>query len=306
MSLKPGVVAGPITERDLGKLQEAVCVMTEKIYDSCKEKDCIENAPVIFNCPRRIQRLLRMAINVKLKNAEICDVYADVEPVPFKKGFYTVDVKFFITVTLDFFIPTNNACSTQIVTVTGVIVFDKKIVLFGSEGGVKIFKTHIVDDTSTDSSLQQDNLPLAVIEVADPLALTAKIVDVHKKHCCKKLPRKVSEFLERNGGSDDVEDEIDSVDDERHGNGGVGGAFTEREVLASVGIFSIVKLVRYIQLLVPAFGFCVPNKVCISSTDDDPCELFDTIDFPLDEFYPPQKFEFPGAIADEEELCGKA
>ena len=40
-----GVVSGPITERDLRFLREAVCIQTEKIYDSCKEKDCMRMLP---------------------------------------------------------------------------------------------------------------------------------------------------------------------------------------------------------------------------------------------------------------------
>ena len=297
MSFKPGVVAGPITEKDLCRLREAVCIQTEKIYDSCKEKDCIEDAAVLFRCPQKIQRLLRVAINVKARRAEICDVFADVQPVPFKRGFYTVSVKFFITVILDFFIPVDG-CATRIVSVPGVIVFDKKVILFGSEGGVKIFKTRFVEDgidIPVESALQQDNLPMSKIEVAEPIALAARIADVKVKCCCKKLPRSVSEYLER--GEADIEGVVDleSVDDERN----IAGVAGDRQVLASVGLFSIIKLVRFVQLLIPAFDFCVPNRECVSATDDDPCVLFDTIDFPVDEFFPPQKFDFPGALAAE-------
>ncbi|MES9143987.1 hypothetical protein ABEP44_12720, partial [Cutibacterium acnes] len=67
-----------------------------------------------------------------------------------------------------------------------------------------------------------------------------------------------------------------------------------KRVLASVGLFSIIKLVRDVQVLIPAFDFCVPNKPGLSSTDDNPCEIFETIDFPVDEFFPPQKHDFLG------------
>ncbi len=43
----------------------------------------------------------------------------------------------------------------------------------------------------------------------------------------------------------------------------------------------------------------VPNKECIASTEENPCELFDAIEFPVDEFFPPQKFDFPGATETE-------
>jgi YegS/Rv2252/BmrU family lipid kinase len=138
------VVAGVICERDLSRIREAVCIQVEKIYDSCREKDCIENARVIFKNPSRVQWIINRAINVKLRRAEVVDVYADIEPVPFKRGFYTVDVKFFIRVTLDFFLPTDGI-GTRICPVSGVIVFDKKVILFGSEGNAKIFKTQNQD-----------------------------------------------------------------------------------------------------------------------------------------------------------------
>ena len=54
-----------------------------------------------------------------------------------------------------------------------------------------------------------------------------------------------------------------------------------------------------IPLLIPAFDFSYPYKHCPAGTDDNPCELFDTFDFPFDEFFPPQKFDFPGATEHE-------
>lgn len=287
------VVPGLISEKDLCKIREAVCIQVEKIYDSCKEKDCIEDAKVLFKDPCRVQWLINNAINVKCRRAEILTVYADVEPVPFKRGFYTVDVKFFIKVTLDFFVPKPMG-GVKVITVPGLVLFDKKVILFGSEGNVKIFKSHYVEhglDHPVHSALQQDNLPIAKIEVAEPICLNSKIVDVLEK-CCDDIccdnhvPRNVVDALE------DVEFEVGETrgdtDDDRH-------IMDRRIVVATIGLFSIIKLARFVQLLIPAFDFCVPNKRCIASTDENPCELFDTIEFPNDEFFPPQKFDFPGA-----------
>jgi hypothetical protein len=76
-------------------------------------------------------------------------------------------------------------------------------------------------------------------------------------------------------------------------------------VFATVGLFSIIKLVRFVQLLIPAFDFCVPNKECVSATEENPCELFETIEFPFDEFFPPQIFDFPGALEQEKVMMGE-
>lgn len=293
------VLPGIINEKDLCKIREAVCVQVEKIYDSCKEKDCVEDARVYFKNPDNIRWIINNAINVKARRAEVIKVYSDVEEVPFKRGFYTVDVKFYIKITLDFFVPRNSG-GIRIITIPGIVLFDKKVILFGSEGNVKIFKSHYTEngiDRPIDSALQQDNLPISKIEVAEPITLNAKIIEVLENssddHCDRHIPQVVSEVLE------DVEyDDSDfdkSADDVRK-------LVIAKQVVATVGIFSIIKLVRFVQLLIPAFDFCVPNKQCIAATDEDPCELFETIDFPIDEFFPPQKHDFPGAVEEERSM----
>jgi len=67
-------------------------------------------------------------------------------------------------------------------------------------------------------------------------------------------------------------------------------------VYVTLGLFSIVKLIRKVQLLIPEIDFCIPDKKCIASTDADPCDIFDKLSFPVDEFYPPQVEDFDDAI----------
>ena len=73
----------------------------------------------------------------------------------------------------------------------------------------------------------------------------------------------------------------------------IGGVFApadmvERRVNVTLGMFTVVQLVRNVQMLMPVYDFCVPNKECVSSTDD-PCEVFNRIQFPIDEFFPPRE-----------------
>ncbi|NJD02879.1 MAG: hypothetical protein FIA99_09885 [Ruminiclostridium sp.] len=293
------VLPGEICEKDLCKIKEAVCIQVEKIYDSCKEKDCIEDARVLFKCPEKVHWIVKHAMNVKVRKAEVVKVFSDVEAVPFKRGFYTVDVKFFIKVTLDFFV-TKPGGGVKVITIPGLVTFDKKVILFGSEGNVKIFKSHYVEDgidQPIHNSLQQDNLPISKVEVAEPIALNARILDILDKildeGCDKRIPRSISDVLE--DVDIDENDLFEEANDERH-------ILDRRVVVATIGLFSIIKLARFVQLLIPAFDFCVPNKRCIASTDEDPCELFETIEFPIDEFFPPQKFEFPGAMDQERDM----
>ena len=111
--------------------KEAVCINANKVYDSCKDKDCLEDLRV-YLCYQD-QSIVDNAINVKCKRAEIVWVYIDVEPVPFNRGFYTVDVKFFFKVYFDAFLGVGRPQE-----VCGLCTFDKKVILFGSEGNARV------------------------------------------------------------------------------------------------------------------------------------------------------------------------
>ena len=57
-----------------------------------------------------------------------------------------------------------------------------------------------------------------------------------------------------------------------------------RYLAVSVGIFSIVRIVRPAQLLVSASEYVIPDKECLSPLNDDPCSVFRSMAFPISEF----------------------
>ncbi len=262
---------GPIAPGCTPGFKEAVCIQTDKVYDSCREKDCLEDLRVFLT--RSGQEVVDRAINIKCRKSEIIWVFSDVEEVPFNRGFYTVDLKYFFRITLDVF--TNIGNPTQ---VEGLATFDKKVILFGSEGNAKIFSSEYKEDEFDKQLRKKSNMPKSKIEVVDPICLSARFVDVHHKHCTADIdlagvPSNICACF-----NDDLVAGID-----------------RRQVFVSIGLFTIVKLERNVQLLIPAFDFCVPENECIAATDEAPCELFDRIQFPVDEFFPPQIFDFEGA-----------
>lgn len=91
---------GPV--QDTACIREAVCIHTKKIYDSCKDKDCIED--LRFYPTQNCQAVIDRAISIKAGKAELLYVYIDVEPIGFNRGFYTVDVRYYYRVTADAFI----------------------------------------------------------------------------------------------------------------------------------------------------------------------------------------------------------
>lgn len=69
-----------------------------------------------------------------------------------------------------------------------------------------------------------------------------------------------------------------------------------RIVAITIGLFSVVKLCRLVDLSVESKGFCIPEE-CNQENPLSPCEFFDTLDFPFEVFSPPQKREFFASTA---------
>jgi hypothetical protein len=67
-------------------------------------------------------------------------------------------------------------------------------------------------------------------------------------------------------------------------------------VHVSIGLFSIIKLFRLVNLNVQSKGFCIP-KECEEVSNVNPCEYFDDLDFPMDVFTPPQRPDFIAGLS---------
>ncbi|MBQ7901683.1 MAG: hypothetical protein IJ365_06960, partial [Clostridia bacterium] len=79
-----------------------------------------------------------------------------------------------------------------------------------------------------------------------------------------------------------------------------------KRVFVTLGLFTIVRLERDVQLLIPVIDFCIPQNECVTSTDSNPCDLFERLRFPTDEFFPPEKHAFEGLEPTREDCgCGK-
>lgn len=300
-----GIEAGEIDERDLSHIKEAVCLEVEKVYDSCKEKDCIEDLEVHGIS----HHLIKHAIDASCLEVEVEHVIIDVEPLKFKKGFYTVTVTFVFKVAVELFF--KNKCPKRRY---GVAIFTKKVVLFGSQGRVRIFKSKAKKgrDTQYTPYLEQDNRPIGVVEVAEPICLSARIMEECEGSALSArdidIIQSVLALIQSNVAVVDVDakDNADvDVDINQNNTINIGGTGRpEKRLVVTIGLFTIIKLTRLVQVLVPAFGFCNP-PICIEATSENPCELFDTINFPKDSFFPPQLQDFEEEELEEEDIhCG--
>lgn len=252
---------------DLHKIKEAICIDTNRVYDSCADKDCLTDLRVYLT--DRGQCILENAASVRCRGAQILNCVVNVDRVPFNRGFYSVDLTFFVKVTLDAF-----TCPTASPTMMdGLVTFSKKCILYGSEGNVKIFtSTFNCDSQENDAPCAGAN-PKAKVQCVDPVCLDAQICRVCDccntlGDCCGGVPQRICRQFE--GSFDDV-----------HG---------EKAIKVTLGVFTIVQLERDVQMLIPAYDFCVPTKECCCDTED-PCDAFKRISFPVDEFFPPKKEE---------------
>ena len=258
------------------RCKEAVCIQTMQIYDSCKSKECVEDLRVYFS--EEGQATVNAATSVKAREAELVWVFSDVEPVPFNKGFYTVDIKYFFKITVD----VSGAESSG--RLTGLAVYNKKIVLFGSEGSAKIFSSKFREGEFDVQNFRKTNLPEAIVEVVEPVVLSSKIVDKCKKcDCCCAIPACISNLF---GCEFDTES-------------------SNKQMFVTLGLFTIVKLERNVQILIPAYDFCLPDKECVSASEDNPCELFQSIEFPVGEFFPPTKCDYDLSESTNSCRCGE-
>ena len=244
------IVPGPV-EGDAA-IREAVCVHIRKVFDGCRDKDCVEDLrlyPTVTS-----QALIDTAFSVRPRSAELLYAKVDVQEITFNRGYCTVDVTYFYRVQGETY-PAGEI-------VTGLAVFDKRVMLFGSEASAKVY-------TSADSVPPDDaGLPIGVVESVDPIALHMKLVE-NDTPSAEALEVRIPDRILETFGEELV--------------------FTEqaRNVYATIGQFSIIRLERDTQLLIPAYDYCVPEKACEGSAEDDPCSMFSRIEFPMDEFFPP-------------------
>lgn len=261
--IAPGPVGGNACFR------EAVCIHTSKVYDSCKSKECMRDLRVYLT--NEAQAFINNnCVTVKPRNAELLFVNIDVERIRYNRGFYSVDVRFFYRITVEANMTVG--CPRLL---TGLAVFDKRSILFGSEGGARIFSSRFVPGAPDDQQMQSSNKPTAVVEAVEPILLEAKIVEPN--YCCgcgcelNTVPTPVCKCF---GGED--------IALTNEGN----------RLFVTLGQFSILRLERDIQLLMPAYDICMPERDCSCGGADeteDPCDVFDRFEFPIDEFFPPRK-----------------
>lgn len=254
---------------------ENVCIDCNRILDSCRDKDCFEDVRVFLTGSG--QEIIEKTGSVKVKSTKVVWTCLDLEPVQFNRGFYQITVRFYTRICFEACV-----CPGKTQEFDGIAVTEKKIILYGSEGNVNIFRSEPGKDCFCDSIPAGEkggsNAPTVVCEVTDPIALSVKCAREEKCCCCccpEDIPKNVCECLSS----------VLCDDDDRY-----------KKLYVTLGFFSVVRIERPCQYMINATEYTIPDKVCIESTDDDPCAAFAKMSFPVSEFYPPSYKEHNGGF----------
>ncbi len=247
--------------------RETVCIETNRVLDSCRDRDCFENVRVYLSCFGN--EILERTGAIRAKSASIVWTFIGIDPIQFNRGFYSVTIRFYVKITFEACIGGGHAQELD-----GIAVLEKRVILFGGESNVNIFKSHGVGGdfcALPKPECGERDIPTGIVEVVDPVLLGTKIMEkVSECNCCCCCC----------GENDLPEAVISSLDAPLLFDEGGGKRF----LTVSLGIFSIVRIVRPAQLLVQASEFCIPEKECHPVEEDDPCKVFRCMPFPVGEF----------------------
>ena len=125
----------------------------------------------------------------------------------------------------------------------GLAVFSKRAVICGEDSRAHIYRSDTRFCAPDGASRYSANRPTAVVEVLDPMILSSKVREVCECRCNEdalQIPNAIA----------------DCCDDELVRSG------ERRRLFVTLGQFSIIRLERDAQLIVPVLDYAIPTKEC--------------------------------------------
>ncbi len=111
---------------------------------------------------------------------------------------------------------------------------------------------------------------VSVVEVLDPMVLSSKVREVCDCACKENTVAQIPSGI------------CQMFDEELVLSG------ESRRLFVTLGQFSVIRLERDAQLVVPVLDYSLPTKECCDAPGcaEDPCEMFSRIPFPVKQFAP--------------------
>lgn len=252
-----GMDCGP----DLRRIKDE-CIIALKVYDSCRAQDCLtpnrigpaRAAECVCICEEYIKEgeIITPPSNAATVNIDKLRIKKIVIVGKEPSPFKNGFWDIDLKYVFEYRLTFREADYTQIGSpVKANSIYNKKVTLFGSVGSDLVIGTDLFSTHHESTTMEAE--PFIWVE-SKAVSLAAEI----------KLNRH-------------------RQDDEF--------SITPNEVLVTIGLFTIIKLFRIVNLNVQSKGFCVPEE-CESCSPVLPCEFFERLDFPIDVFAPPQRPEF--------------
>lgn len=250
-----------------GGCRDTVCIETNRILDSCRDRDCYEDVRVYLSDFGN--EIIERTGAIRAKQAQILWSCISIDPIQFNRGFYAVTVRFYVKLLFEACIGGGRSQEVE-----GITVIEKRVILYGGESNVSVFRSHGGDSgclCGPDPVCGEKKIPEAIVEVVDPVVLGCRIAErISECKCCccgeGDLPDRVRASLNAPLLFDDSP------------------SAGRRYLTVSLGIFSVVRILRPTQLLVSASEYCIPEKECRPVEEDDPCKIFRDMPFPVGEF----------------------
>lgn len=275
--------------------RETACIETNRILDSCRDRDCYENARVYLTDMG--QELIENTGQVRVKECCIAWTYIGIDPVQFNRGFYAITIRFFVKLICEACVRGGRGQEFD-----GIAVLEKQVVLFGGDSNVSVFRSS-GDSTAfcaePEPCYKERTVPTAVVEVVDPIVLGCRVMEPCDCACIPEgrpgdIPESIAACLSAPLACDAPS---------ACGCGGNQAPRQRRVLTVSLGVFSLIRVVRPAQYLITASEFVIPDKECVSATPNDPCSLFRSMAFPISEFSP-SGMPAPSPGGDKPGRCG--
>ena len=259
----------------------STCIDVNKIFDSAKDKDCIEDLKVYLG-PEG-QEFIDNASNIRTKCAEVLWASISVSDVAFNKGYYSVDVRYYFRLCFE-------ACVMgRAREFCGIAVYDKQVVMYGGEGNVSVYTSDTINNSvcadlpASAFTNNPANTPKVVLEVAPPIVLSVKLADRNCScGCCCCSMDQIPENLCQSCGCTPIPEDM-----------GI------KCLYVTLGLFSLIRIERPVSLLINSAEYCIPNRQSsvLSDNTSDPCTIFKNMSFPTCDFYPPSHGAISSGIA---------
>lgn len=202
---------------------DAVPIKVDRVFDSCSDRDCLSNVQVLLDSGE----LASNVTLVKSRCVKVSDICMNIEPVPFNRGFFSIDLTYTFQVELMAY---ERACGSPTL-LTGTAYAGKNVILYGGESSSKTFFSTGKSQKNEEDCCESINLPTAAVQVVEPIALETRIGMVY--------PSSSEES----------------------------SAVPVRTVIMTLGLFSVVELFRPVTILVPTYEYTIPTKECRADTE---------------------------------------